>query len=591
MTTRMQQRRGDAAEWTAQNPILGDGEIGFERDTGELKIGNGVTHWNDLAYAFPSAAALAAKADLVGGKVPSGQLPAITTGEHVTVANQAAMLALTAAQVQPGDIAIRTDQSGHRYLLADPNPSILGNWIALETPGGVTSVQGYSGAVILAPADIGAQPSAAQLASIAALALAGQAGKVLTVKADASGYELDTPAAGGGGGVVGAFHGARAFFAATTQSIPSGGNIVTWDSETYDTDNYHSNSVNTSRFTVPAGLGGKYLISAMVDFAGNSTGVRTIAIYKNGAIAPGAWGNGVPGAVNATAASVVTIIDLVPGDYVEVLAWQNSGSAVNIQSNANGNDSRFEIAYLGNNGAVPGSTTTLRSTALLLAGNFSIPNAAWTAVPFTTERWDTANLHDNVTNPSRITIPVGGDGKYLFEASVDYANNNTGQRSAALYKNGAFFGYFGYGVSPAQGEIILTSTIIADAVAGDYFELAVYQTSGVALNALAGTTGTSFACNQLGAGVAAPLTLTAPSSADIPLSLKGAAGQTANLLDVRDSAAALKGGLDPAGRPIVSDRSTSARAGGAAPALPANPVGYFSVRGENGTQYWVPYYT
>lgn len=223
MTTRMLQRRGDAAEWTAQNPILGDGEIGVERDTGEVKIGNGVTHWNDLAYAFPSAAALAAKADLVGGKVPSGQLPAITTGEHVTVANQAAMLALTAAQVQPGDIAIRTDQSGHRYLLADPDPSVLGNWIALETPDGVTSVQGYTGAVVLSKADIALgnvdntsdinkpvstaqqtalnnkQPLAAQLTSISGLALAGQAGKVLTVKADASGYELDTPAAGGGG--------------------------------------------------------------------------------------------------------------------------------------------------------------------------------------------------------------------------------------------------------------------------------------------------------------------------------------------------------------------------------------------------------
>jgi hypothetical protein len=46
----MFQRRRTAAQWTSENPTLSDGEFGFERDTGLLKIGNGVTAWTSLAY-------------------------------------------------------------------------------------------------------------------------------------------------------------------------------------------------------------------------------------------------------------------------------------------------------------------------------------------------------------------------------------------------------------------------------------------------------------------------------------------------------------------------------------------------------------
>jgi hypothetical protein len=48
--SRIQLRRGDAAFWTDANPILHPGEPGFERDTGKLKIGDGVTHWRELEY-------------------------------------------------------------------------------------------------------------------------------------------------------------------------------------------------------------------------------------------------------------------------------------------------------------------------------------------------------------------------------------------------------------------------------------------------------------------------------------------------------------------------------------------------------------
>jgi len=54
MATRMQQRRGTAAQWVSSNdgdgPILNAGEIGWESDTNKFKIGDGVNYWIDLTY-------------------------------------------------------------------------------------------------------------------------------------------------------------------------------------------------------------------------------------------------------------------------------------------------------------------------------------------------------------------------------------------------------------------------------------------------------------------------------------------------------------------------------------------------------------
>lgn len=63
MATRMQQRRGTAAQWTAANPTLAAGEIGFETDTSKFKIGDGVNNWSTLTY-FASASELA---DIISG--------------------------------------------------------------------------------------------------------------------------------------------------------------------------------------------------------------------------------------------------------------------------------------------------------------------------------------------------------------------------------------------------------------------------------------------------------------------------------------------------------------------------------------------
>lgn len=47
--TQIQFRRGTAAQWSSTNPTLAAGELGYETDTGNFKIGNGSTAWNSLS--------------------------------------------------------------------------------------------------------------------------------------------------------------------------------------------------------------------------------------------------------------------------------------------------------------------------------------------------------------------------------------------------------------------------------------------------------------------------------------------------------------------------------------------------------------
>lgn len=50
INTTFRLKRGTAARWAEVNPILDAGEPGFVYDENRLKVGDGVTHWNDLPY-------------------------------------------------------------------------------------------------------------------------------------------------------------------------------------------------------------------------------------------------------------------------------------------------------------------------------------------------------------------------------------------------------------------------------------------------------------------------------------------------------------------------------------------------------------
>lgn len=50
MATQIQVRRGTLAQWGLVNPVLSQGEPGFEYDTGKIKVGDGVNTWANLPY-------------------------------------------------------------------------------------------------------------------------------------------------------------------------------------------------------------------------------------------------------------------------------------------------------------------------------------------------------------------------------------------------------------------------------------------------------------------------------------------------------------------------------------------------------------
>lgn len=50
INTTFKLKRGTEARWAEVNPVLEQGEPGFVYDSNRLKIGDGITPWNDLPY-------------------------------------------------------------------------------------------------------------------------------------------------------------------------------------------------------------------------------------------------------------------------------------------------------------------------------------------------------------------------------------------------------------------------------------------------------------------------------------------------------------------------------------------------------------
>ncbi len=101
---------------------------------------------------------LALKADLVGGVIPTAQIPALAVTEFLgTVANEAGMLALIG---QRGDWVIRSD-TGTSWVLIVDGGSLLAHWQQLSYPSApVSSVNSQTGAVVLGASDVGAATAA-----------------------------------------------------------------------------------------------------------------------------------------------------------------------------------------------------------------------------------------------------------------------------------------------------------------------------------------------------------------------------------------------------------------------------------------------
>jgi hypothetical protein len=121
VVTQIQVRRGTASQWTSANPTLAAGEQGFETDTLKLKIGNGSTAWNSLAYvatgSVGTVTSVTAGTGLTGGTITAtGTIAIDSTVATLTGTQTFTNKTLTDAKV---NLAFDAETASYTAVLAN----------------------------------------------------------------------------------------------------------------------------------------------------------------------------------------------------------------------------------------------------------------------------------------------------------------------------------------------------------------------------------------------------------------------------------------------------------------------------------------
>jgi len=165
----------------------------------------------------------------------------------------------------------------------------------------------------------------------------GTAGQVLKVNSGATAPEWGAAAVEGYVGV--------SVYKSAAQTIANNTDVaLTFDSEFFDTDSFHSTATNTSRLTIPSGKGGKYLLSGAVSWNGSASGtIRAIKIFKNGSIL-----NQISQTDSTADGAILPascVYSLVATDYLEIYVRQNTGG--NLDAQGGTQQTGFQLSYLG----------------------------------------------------------------------------------------------------------------------------------------------------------------------------------------------------------------------------------------------------
>lgn len=132
--------------------------------------------------------------------------------------------------------------------------------------------------------------------------------------------------------------------AAQTISNATGTNL-TWDTEDYDTNSFHSTSSNTDRITIPTGKTGYYHFTGRISMVANATGLRSGGVVKNGTT----YVIGCDINNQGSSATAVLVFDRVlyatAGDYFTMTIYQTSGG--NLNTDNTGGYTYFQATYLG----------------------------------------------------------------------------------------------------------------------------------------------------------------------------------------------------------------------------------------------------
>jgi hypothetical protein len=267
-----------------------------------------------------------------------------TTGEVLTAGDVNGYLmqgVLVFASAAARNAAITSPQEGQFAFTKDDNTLTYYDgaaWVVSGATGDVTGVTAGTGITVTDPS--GPVPTVTNAMATAIDAKAdliagtgadtfsrlavGTNGQVLTADSTVSptGLKWATPSASSP-----TYAGCSVYNSTTFSLANNTMTRITMNSEFFDTNGFHSTSTDTARITIPTGYGGYYLVSVAGKWETSSTGYRAVEIYKNNASLLSMIQ--IPGnsAINAYDRASI-IISLSAGDFIELYAYQNAGSAL-----------------------------------------------------------------------------------------------------------------------------------------------------------------------------------------------------------------------------------------------------------------------
>jgi hypothetical protein len=247
-------------------------------------------------------------------------------GDQVYVVNIGAgtctITAGTATVTTSGSLALGQYDSGTLYFTATGSAIFFSATSSNDIPKSILTTTGDT--------------LYASAASTPARLAIGTTGQVLTVASGLPSWA--TPS-------VSSNKGCFLYLSADATTTSGAEPITSWTAESWDTDNFHSLVTNTSRITIPTGLGGKYLVILNNQFNANATGRRISAIKVNGTTVRDTE-MGVPTSSGYLNAPISTILSLSAGDYIESSSYQTSGGNLTLIGTA-ARSTSLCISYLG----------------------------------------------------------------------------------------------------------------------------------------------------------------------------------------------------------------------------------------------------
>lgn len=265
---------------------------------------------------------------------------------------------------------------------------------------------------------------------------------------------------------------AKTYLSAATTSIPNATETsIDWTAEAWDVGNLHDLSITPSRFTIPTGGDGLYLVEAQAQFAADADGIRSVRIYVNGALQ--AQNDIAASTIAALSFQAVALLSLVATDYVEVKVYHSAGAALDLNGST---ETETFCALLR---VLSTAITVLPRCQAVLTANQTLGNGVATAIALDGETFDTHTMHDNAVNNTRITVPSQQGGLYHIIGQFALATIFIGAWKADLRKNGATIlatsrgGGFNLASQDATGQVSVLATLEPT----DYVELVFTQTA------------------------------------------------------------------------------------------------------------------